>query len=85
MKHSERKSVPKTDVRQKLNRQYMKMNEKGTNTKRTYREQMNSWLLSYSDLIIYMKTYKRSKQHKHSTPIHKTNKTTSEVSPWNGQ
>ena len=32
-----------------------------------------------------MKTYIRLKQHKHSTPKHKTIRTTKEVSPWNEQ
>ena len=32
-----------------------------------------------------MKTYIRFKQHKNSTPKHKTNGTTTEVSPWNDQ
>ena len=32
-----------------------------------------------------MKTYIRLKQHKNSTPKHKTLRTTAEVSPWNDQ
>ena len=32
-----------------------------------------------------MKTYIRFKQHENSTPKHKTNRTTTEVSPWNNQ
>ena len=32
-----------------------------------------------------MKTHFRRKQHKKSTPRHKTTRTTTEVSPWNDQ
>ena len=41
--------------------------------------------LSNPDLTNNMKTYIRFKQNKNSTPKHKTNRTTTELSPWNDQ
>ena len=41
--------------------------------------------LSYPNLTETIKSHMRFKQHKTSTPKHKTNKTTTEVSPWNDQ
>ena len=54
------------------------------NTKGTYRKQTehifpNRRPLSYPNLTKYMKTYIRCKQHKNSTPKHKTIRTTTEV------
>ena len=40
---------------------------------------------SYLNRTKNMKTYIRLKQHKNSTPKHKTIRTTTEVSPWNDQ
>ena len=45
----------------------------------------NRLSLSYPNLNKNMKTYIRFKQHKNPTPKHKTNGTTTEVSPWNDQ
>ena len=61
-----------------------------TYTKKTYckpSEQLfpNRWPLSYPILTKNMKTHIRCKQHKNSTPIHNTIRTTTEVSPWKDQ
>ena len=76
--------TPKTEVGKNTNWQL------GTYTYRTYRkpsEQLfpNRRPLSYPHLTKTMKTYICSKQHKKSTQKHKTNRTTTEVSPWNDQ
>ena len=62
--------------------------EKVLITKKTYRkpsEQLfpNRRPLSYPNLPENMKTHIKCKQHKNSTPRHKTVRTTAEVSPWN--
>ena len=73
--------TPKTDVRKtKLTIRYLYLENISS-------EQLfpNRWSLSYPNFNKNMKTYIRLKQHKKSTPKHKTDGTTTEVSPRNDQ
>ena len=58
---------------------------KETNRKPSEQLFPNRRSLSYLNLNKNMRTYIRLKQHKISTPEHKTIRTATEVSPWNDQ
>ena len=80
-------STPKTEVVKKLNRQLVFVFTLKTYNKPSKQLFPNRQPLRYPNLTEVMKTYRRFKQYKHSTPNfkHKTNITTTEVSPWNDQ